>query len=243
MPMKPINRIDLKEKAKVAFKANYSASVVAALVLVAVTTAFVGSNVNVDINNADADVSAAVAGTGAVLALVFSLLNVFVFNPLKVGGYLFFKKNNQEKADLNELIYAFKNNYANSLVTILLTDVFTFLWTLLFIVPGIVKSYSYAMVPFLIADHPDLQPMEVIKKSQQMMDGYKWQAFVLDLSFLGWQILSILTLGILGIFYVNPYYYQTKAGLYEFLKDQEVVKEFDETVKELEEAVEESVNA
>ncbi len=243
MPMKPINRIDLKEKAKVAFKANYSASVVAALVLVAVTTAIVGSNVNVDINNADADVSAAVAGTGAVLALVFSLLNVFVFNPLKVGGYLFFKKNNQEKADLNELIYAFKNNYANSLVTILLTDVFTFLWTLLFIVPGIVKSYSYAMVPFLIADHPDLQPMEVIKKSQQMMDGYKWQAFVLDLSFLGWQILSILTLGILGIFYVNPYYYQTKAGLYEFLKDQEVVKEFDETVKELEEAVEESVNA
>ncbi len=243
MPMKPIDRIDLKEKAKVAFKANYSASVVAALVLVAVTTAIVGSNVNVDINNADADVSAAVAGTGAVLALVFSLLNVFVFNPLKVGGYLFFKKNNQEKADLNELIYAFKNNYANSLVTILLTDVFTFLWTLLFIVPGIVKSYSYAMVPFLIADHPDLQPMEVIKKSQQMMDGYKWQAFVLDLSFLGWQILSILTLGILGIFYVNPYYYQTKAGLYEFLKDQEVVKEFDETVKELEEAVEESVNA
>lgn len=243
MPMKPIDRIDLKEKAKVAFKANYSASVVAALVLVAVTTAIVGSNVNVNINNADTDVSAAVAGAGAGLALVFSLLNVFVFNPLKVGGYYFFKKNNHEKAEVNELISAFKSNYANSMVTTLLTDVFTLLWTLLFIVPGIVKSYSYAMVPFLIADHPDLQPMEVIKKSQQMMDGYKWQAFVLDLSFLGWQILSILTLGILGIFYVNPYYYQTKAGLYEFLKDQEVVREFDETVKDLEEAVEESVNA
>lgn len=222
----PINRIDLKEKAKVAFKANYSSSVVAALVLTVLTAALVGTNVNVDLNNADADVSATVAGAGTVIALVFSLINVFVFNPLKVGGYLFFKKNSQEKADLNELIYAFKNNYANSLVTTLLTDVFTFLWTLLFIIPGIVKSYSYAMVPFLIADNPDLQPMDVIKKSKQMMDGYKWQAFVLDLSFLGWEILSLLTVGILGLFYVNPYYYQTKAGLYEFLKSQEEMKDF-----------------
>ncbi len=224
----PINRIDLKEKAKVAFKANYSSSVIAALVLTVLTAALVGTNVNVDLNNADADVSATIAGAGSVIALVFSLINVFVFNPLKVGGYLFFKKNSQEKADLNELIYAFKNNYANSLVTTLLTDVFTFLWTLLFIIPGIVKSYSYAMVPFLIADNPDLQPMEVIKKSKQMMDGYKWQAFVLDLSFLGWEILSLLTVGILGLFYVNPYYYQTKAGLYEFLKDQEEMKDFQE---------------
>ena len=183
-----------------------------------------------DVNNADVNVSTAIAGTTTVIALVFSLLNVFVFNPLKVGGYSFFKKNNQEKAELGELISAFKSNYANSMVTTLLTDVFTFLWTLLFIVPGIVKSYSYAMVPFLIADNPDLQPMDVIKKSKQMMDGYKWQAFVLDLSFLGWEILSMLTVGILGLFYVNPYYYQTKAGLYEFLKSQEEIKEFQDTV-------------
>ncbi len=226
----PINRIDLKEKAKVAFKANYSSSVVAALVLTALTAVLVGTNVNVDVNNADVNVSTAIAGTTTVIALVFSLLNVFVFNPLKVGGYSFFKKNNQEKAELGELISAFKSNYANSMVTTLLTDVFTFLWTLLFIVPGIVKSYSYAMVPFLIADNPDLQPMDVIKKSKQMMDGYKWQAFVLDLSFLGWEILSMLTVGILGLFYVNPYYYQTKAGLYEFLKSQEEIKEFQDTV-------------
>lgn len=226
----PINRIDLKEKAKVAFRANYSSSVVAALVLTALTAVLVGTNVNVDVNNADVNVSTAIAGTTTVIALVFSLLNVFVFNPLKVGGYSFFKKNNQEKAELGELISAFKSNYANSMVTTLLTDVFTFLWTLLFIVPGIVKSYSYAMVPFLIADNPDLQPMDVIKKSKQMMDGYKWQAFVLDLSFLGWEILSMLTVGILGLFYVNPYYYQTKAGLYEFLKSQEEIKEFQDTV-------------
>lgn len=226
----PINRIELKEKAKVAFKANYSSSVVAALVLTALTAVLVGTNVNVDVNNADVNVSTAIAGTTTVIALIFSLLNVFVFNPLKVGGYSFFKKNNQEKAELGELISAFKSNYANSMVTTLLTDVFTFLWTLLFIVPGIVKSYSYAMVPFLIADNPDLQPMDVIKKSKQMMDGYKWQAFVLDLSFLGWEILSMLTVGILGLFYVNPYYYQTKAGLYEFLKSQEEIKEFQDTV-------------
>ncbi len=220
----PINRIDLKEKAKVAFKGNYSASVVAAIVLVAVTTGAAGASVNININGADSNASAEMAGVAAFVGLIAGLLNVFVFNPLKIGGCSFFKKNNHEKAELGELISVFKNNYANSIVTVLLTDIFVVLWSLLLIIPGIVKSYSYAMVPFLLSDNPDLQPMDAIRKSSQMMDGYKWQAFVLDLSFIGWGILSMCTLGILGIFYVSPYYYQTKAELYEFLKYEEAQK-------------------
>ncbi len=218
-----IDRIDLKEKAKAAFKGNYSNSVITAIVLSIATAGLISSNVNVNLNNADADVSTVVSGTTVILGLIFTLLNVFVLNPLKIGGYSFFKKNNQEKAELGELISAFKNNYANSIVTTLLTDVFVGLWALLFIVPGIVKSYSYAMVPFLLAENPDLQPMDAIHKSSEMMNGYKWQTFVLDLSFLGWGILSLCTLGLLSIFYVNPYFYQTRAELYELLKSQEAV--------------------
>ena len=87
--------------------------------------------------------------------------------------------------------------------------------------PGIVKSYSYRMVPFLLADHPELSGTETITLSRQMMNGHKWNAFVLDLSFLGWHILSILTLGLLGIFFVNPYQLSTDAELYRVLSAKE----------------------
>ena len=75
------------------------------------------------------------------------------------------------------------------------------------------------MVPYIIADNPDMSATDVIKFSREMMNGNKWRAFVLDLSFIGWYILSGLTLGILSVFYVNPYIYATDAELYMALKN------------------------
>lgn len=86
-----------------------------------------------------------------------------------------------------------------------LRDVFIFLWSLLFLIPGVIKHYSYRMVPYILADDPEIGAMDAITLSRQMMDGHKWNTFVLDLSFLGWDLLSALTLGLLGVFYVNPY--------------------------------------
>ena len=74
------------------------------------------------------------------------------------------------------------------------------------------------MIPYLLAEHPDMPKDQAFAMSRQMMKGQKWKAFVLDLSFLGWSILSLFTLGILGLFYVNPYKYSTKAALYETLR-------------------------
>ena len=102
--------------------------------------------------------------------------------------------------------------------TIFLRDLFIFLWSLLFIIPGIYKSYQYRMIPFLLSEDPTMTKDQAFAESKRLMDGNKWKAFVLDLSFLGWDILSALTLGILGIFYVAPYQAHTNAALYEKLR-------------------------
>jgi uncharacterized membrane protein len=74
------------------------------------------------------------------------------------------------------------------------------------------------MIPYILADHPELTSKEVFAKSKEMMKGQKWHAFVLDLSFIGWGILSLFTLGLLGTFYVTPYRNMTNAALYEKLE-------------------------
>ena len=100
-----------------------------------------------------------------------------------------------------------------------LRDLFIGLWSLLFIIPGIIKSYEYRMVAYILADQPELTRKEAFELSRKMMNGNKWNAFVLDLSFIGWGFLAAITFGILGVFYVNPYIQHTDAALYLKLKE------------------------
>ena len=153
-----------------------------------------------------------------VLMAVVILLDVFIFNPLEVGCKKYYLRNLNEPAQVVNIGYAFDNNYKNITKTMFFRDLFTVLWTLLFIIPGIVKSYEYQMIPYLLADNPQMTKEQAFEESKRMMQGQKWKAFVLDLSFIGWNILSALTLGILGIFYVQPYMDATHAALYEALR-------------------------
>ncbi len=82
---------------------------------------------------------------------------------------------------------------------------FTFLWSLLFVIPGIVKAYSYALTPYILAKYPEVQAKEALKVSMKIMDGKKAELFVLQLSFIGWAMLAGITFGLLGIFFVIPY--------------------------------------
>ncbi len=152
------------------------------------------------------------------LMAVFILLDVFIFNPLEVGCKRYYLRNLNEPAQVGNIGYAFDHNYKNITKTMFFRDLFTVLWTLLFIIPGIVKSYEYQMIPYLLADNPQMTKEQAFEESKRMMQGQKWKAFVLDLSFIGWNILSALTLGILGIFYVQPYMDATHAALYEALR-------------------------
>ena len=166
---------------------------------------------------------AVVAGISGVLTLAIAVgvvLKIFVFNPLKVGCFTFFRDNvSNPPAELDRVGDGFKD-YLHTFLTLFLTDLFQSLWTLLFIIPGIVKAYSYRMVPYILAEHPEMEPTAIITKSREMMDGQKWHAFCYDLSFIGWFILTIFTLGILGIFWVNPYKYNADAAMYLALRDQ-----------------------
>lgn len=104
-------------------------------------------------------------------------------------------------------------------MTMLLKFVYVVLWSLLLIVPGIIKSYSYAMTEFLMLDDPELEKNKAIEKSMEMMSGNKMRLFLLDLSFIGWILLCILTLGI-GVILLEPYIETAHAAFYEDLKTE-----------------------
>lgn len=153
-----------------------------------------------------------------IFAIIACLIRIFIFNPLVVGCEGFFMVNSREKAKLGEIKRGFSPSWIHNVGAMLLKDIFLFLWSLLCVIPGVIKSYSYAMVPYILADNPELGAREAITLSRKMMNGNKWRAFVLDLSFIGWGILSAITFGIVGIFYVSPYVYSTHAELYNALK-------------------------
>jgi len=109
-------------------------------------------------------------------------------------------------------------NFGNALGGMLWMILWIFLWSILLIVPGIVKSYSYCMTPYILSDCPRVYGPDAVEISKRMMRGYKAKIFVAQLSFLGWMVLSVMTLGILWIFYVGPYYNTVMAGYYEEIK-------------------------
>ena len=153
---------------------------------------------------------------GLLLAIAYT---IFLGNVLTVGfdGWML-RFARGENPPVGELFSSFRI-YVSAMATMLQRDVYAFLWSLLFLIPGIVKGYAYSMTPYIIYDNPRLTPDEAITLSRKMTYGYKLELFVMDLSFIGWHLLSGLTLGILGIVYVDPYMHLSKAGAYEWLRN------------------------
>ena len=159
--------------------------------------------------------------TAAVIILgVAVVIDVFLLNPLEIGCRRFFYLNLRENADIKELGYVFDKSYKNSVKIMFFMDVKVVLWTLLFIIPGIVKSYEYRLIPYLLAEDTELDSKEAFAKSRELMKENKWRAFVLDLSFILWNFLSAMTFGLVGIFYSNPYQYSTDAAFYQAVKEE-----------------------
>lgn len=136
-------------------------------------------------------------------------------------GILRFHRNREET--VKEMISAgFKEDYGRVLGIVLLKTVFIILWTLLLIIPGFIKAYSYAMTEFIAEDNPELGPNECIDRSKAMMDGHKMDLFLLDLSYIGWILLGILSLGI-GFLWIGPWMSMAHVKFYEQLKEEAVV--------------------
>lgn len=159
----------------------------------------------------------------AVLAIVAAVvLGAFVFNILRVGfcRYLVLTQKHGHPAEIGEIFWGFGcGHYLNLVQTMFFHDLYIFLWSLALVIPGIIKSYEYTCVPYILAEHPEMHYREVLELSQTMTDGYKMDIWILGLSFLGWSLLGTLLFGI-GVFFVTPYVELTNGEMYAFLRSR-----------------------
>lgn len=229
------NRKTIKGNARVLLKANYLKVVVVGLILSFLVYSDANSARSAT-KGTDADVSAidwGNVGPGVIIAafigvssiviialLLNLLLSIFVWNPLQVGCQKVFVNCRYGNPEWKDMLFAFKNGYGHIGGIMFLRDVFNYLWTFLFIIPGIVKHYEYLMIPYLLAENPQMSRQEVFAESKRMMDGNKMDTFIMDLSFVGWGLLGILTFNILNYLYTNPYMELAHAELYHTLKNQ-----------------------
>ena len=220
------NRAELKMRGNMAFKKNYVSAVVVALLMGIFGTVSGESSARRVSENSDiysgnlfnvGMITGLLAGIATVVILIVLVAKVFVGNLLKMGGYRFFILNQTAQPGIGTLLDGFRSgHYVNIVLTMFLRDLFTALWSLLLVVPGIVKHYEYLMVSYIIAENPAMDYKEAFQISKQMMDGEKMEAFIMDLSFLGWYLLSAVTCGLLA----NPYVQASFAEMYTFNKQK-----------------------
>ena len=193
-----MNRIELKNRAKQSLTGNWGAAILGLVIYGAIVSLL------------------STTGVGSFVTGLVSLGYISLYLSLLRGA----------KPTFEGSISAVTENIGTKFVSTLLVMLYTFLWSLLFIIPGIVKSYSYAMTPYILLDRPELSATDAIKESEKMMNGHKMELFILDLSFIGWILLSMLTCGVL-VLYVEPYMMATKSAFYLELKgpDPEPVAE------------------
>lgn len=152
--------------------------------------------------------------TFAFFGLLFAIIFVTIGYALKVGEARFFIRGFKEDVNIRNLFSVFnREEYFGIIKTSFIRDVYTVLWTFLFIIPGIIKTYEYSMVIYILSAHPNLPTTDALNLSREMTYGHKWDMFVLDLSFIGWNILASFLLG-LGFIFLRPYKEATKARLF-----------------------------
>ena len=148
----------------------------------------------------------------ALLSLAFQLL---IINPFIIGKSRFTLNLSCQRARFEDLFSSYQSGYfLKTSCTLLIMNLIILLYSLCFIIPGIYKSYCYALVPYLLADDPFLSHQEALARSQNLMVGHKLDLFIFDLSFIGWNILASLSFGLLNVFFVAPYYESSKAQVY-----------------------------
>ena len=156
-----------------------------------------------------------VCGFIPIIGSLASLIITPAFSLSLCIVYLKLTKN--EVLSVGDVFSGF-NKTGRALWLNILISIFTFLWSCLFIIPGIIKAYSYSMAFYVLADNPELTAREALSKSKQIMNGHKMDLFILELSFIGWFLLVGLTLGLAAI-YVIPYMSATMANFYNSIKE------------------------
>lgn len=201
---------DLKEQARNSLEGKYKEAIITYFLYLGIS---IGIGLLVSIVSLVAGFSDQVEG---ILSSCGSLAVTGLFSFGMISFYLKLSRN--EEVTRNEL-FSKTNMFVPYIFITCLVCVFTTLWTLLLIIPGIIAAFSYSQVYLVALDNPEMDAMEVIKESKRIMKGHKWEYFVLNLSFIGWIILGIFTLGIL-YFWLMPYMSVTQCNFYNSIKDK-----------------------
>lgn len=221
---------EYKKSALAALKGNWAPSVVATIIIFALAIIMiVPSAVLEGAGQAATDMGHATSATATIGIISFALmllLPLLVYYPLCYVGYSnTFRQllvNGDARVTSNMFSNTFKGYWRNVWGGFLMM-LFTYLWMLLLIVPGIIKAFAYSMTPYILKDYPELSANQAINLSIKMMKGHKFDYFYLQLSFIGWGLLSILTLGI-GYIWLMPYMYASMAAFYEDIKNDYINK-------------------
>ena len=215
-----MNRVEIKKEAKeFAFENKWNIWKVILIFMaipfaVGLVTGFLGLGSKTIIQGANS-IKIVYNPIGQTISSIVSILLI----PLSVGlDFYMLKLVRGKKTDIKDIFAKYKY-FLPIIVITFLVGLFTSLWSLLFIIPGIIYALKVAMVNFLMADEldEDTSYLELIDKSKKMMDGHKWEYFVFNLSFIGWFLLCGITFGIASI-WVIPYYTTAKIMYYEKLK-------------------------
>ena len=207
-----MNRQEIKLQAKQRLRENKWNMIIVCLiytVLTGIISGNTGPKVNYTVTDAGEIVQQIQNNTG--LSGIMWLLMIFVLMPLGIGVIKFFRNNIYNNEQVEVIKDGFTINYINNIITMTIVTVLVAIGTLFFIVPGIILGIGFALVPYILIDSPQLGITDTLKLSWEKMKGYKTEYFVLGISFLGWMLLSILTLGIVGILFAFPYMYQAQA--------------------------------
>ncbi len=214
-------RAEVKKLGNEQIKQQYFSYVLASFLLL-----LLGGSASVGLNSEQFTDSAFWNTFIVVVALLgFStslLIDIFVYGPLEVGVRRFYLAGMYGRAPISLIGSGFqKEYYKKTIIAVFLPKLYVALWSLLLLVPGIVKYYEYQFVSWIVAEHPGISPKEAMRMSSQMTKGHKWKLFVLDLSFIGWLIVGAMCCGI-GTIFVMPYMDATFTQVYSMLKIPEV---------------------
>lgn len=159
-----------------------------------------------------------IVGACAAIPVVGSIGAFIVGGPLTLGlaGY-FLHLSRSEKTDIENVFDSFNEHFLQSFLLYLMMGIFTFLWSLFFVIPGIVKMYAYSMAYYIKRDNPTYDWKQCLDESQRIMKGNKWKLFCLQFSFIGWAIVCVFTFGI-GYLWLTPYMNAANANFYENIK-------------------------
>ena len=192
-----ISRAELKQQAKEQLKGNLGMIVLSGIIYFAIVFAL------------------------SFIPYIGTVGSIIIAPPLVLGLYkMLLNVTYGDKAEVATLFEPFQTCFASSVILNLLVGIFTFLWSLLLIIPGIIKTYAYSMSFYILAENPNMTATEAITESKTIMDGHKMELFVLMLSFIPWILLACVTFG-LAYIYVLPYMYLTMTNFYHNIKRQD----------------------